>query len=200
MVEIKTGMFLGGDAARAAAADPLRMAFGYVKIAGLVLAFLASARFWWARERGSRWWDVRDIAWDRLLLGLLLFFGVGSAPELLEGRVDSTAYHLIGIAWTILLLPALFLLVAGLFGDRQTPLSAMFRSAWPWLAVTTILVVLAFGPANWVHGMNHRWAMAAEPAVVWALMIFDSLVDGFMAGATGTALYLGYRGFARSRR
>jgi ABC-type antimicrobial peptide transport system permease subunit len=46
--------------------------------------------------------------------------------------------------------------------------------------------------------MNHDWALGASPIVVWGLMIFDSLLVGLMAGLTGTALYLGYAGFARS--
>jgi hypothetical protein len=39
--------------------------------------------------------------------------------------------------------------------------------------------------------------LGADPATVWALMIFDSLLVGLLAGLTGTALYLGYAAFAR---
>lgn len=200
VVEISLGMFNSREQGLTVADAPERWAFGYAKIAGLVLAFLATARFWWTRKHGGSWWDLRPIAWGRLLVGLALFFGVGSAPELLEGRVSQTAYQVIGFAWTIALLPALFLLLSGLFGDRQIPFAAMLRRSWPWLLLTAVLAVLAFVPAQWLHGMNHRWAMGAHPAIVWSLMIFDSLLVGLLAGLTGTGLYLGYEGFAQAER
>ena len=68
VVEIRIGMFESAEAARSLQNEPTRWAFGYIKIAGLVLTFLAAARFWWTREHGGRWWDVRDLAWSRLAL------------------------------------------------------------------------------------------------------------------------------------
>jgi len=41
------------------------------------------------------------------------------------------------------------------------------------------------------------WAMHASPALVWLLMIFDSVVVGLIAGLCGTALYLSYNAFER---
>lgn len=46
VVEVRLGMFDSVEAARSIQNDPTRWAFGYVKIAGLVLTFLAAARFW----------------------------------------------------------------------------------------------------------------------------------------------------------
>ena len=200
VVEIRLGMFESAEAARAIQNDPTRWGFGYVKIAGLVLAFLAAARFWWTREHGGHWWEVRDLAWSRLALGALIIFGVGSLPELLEGTFDPKIVTIIGTVWMLLTLPGLFILLAGLFGDRTTPIALMWRQGWPWLLLTAVLLALAFVPASWLHAMNHRWAMGGGPLKLWALMIWDSLLVGLMAGLVGTALHLGYAAFSTHPR
>lgn len=198
-VEIRLGMFESAEAARSIQNDPARWAFGYVKVAGLILTFLAAARFWWTREHGGRWWDVRDLAWSRLALGALVVFGVGSLPELLRSRIDETTFQVIATVWMLLTLPGLFILLAGLFGDRATPVAAMWRRGWPWLLLTALLLVLAFAPASWLHGMNHRWAMGAGAVKLWGLMIWDSVLVGLLAALVGTALHLGYAAFAASQ-
>lgn len=195
VAEIRLGMFDSKAQAIAVANDPTRWAFGYAKIAGLVLTFLAAARFWSARERGVAWYSLSDIAWGRFALGLLLFGGIPAAPALVEAQIGKANADLAGMILTILLLPALFLMLAGLFGDRITPIRAMWLRSWPWAVLAVILLVLAFAPAQWLHGMNHKWAFGADPAIVWALMIFDSVLVGLLAGLTGTALYLGYEAF-----
>ena len=69
VAEIQLGMFDSKARAIAVANDPTRWAFGYAKIAGLVLAFFAAARFWAARERGVKWYQLSDIVWSRFALG-----------------------------------------------------------------------------------------------------------------------------------
>ncbi len=197
VAEIQLGMFDGPEQAKAVAPSATRMAFGYVKIAGLLAAMLASARFWWTRRAGRHWADPRGIAWGRLLVGAVIFMGV---PELVKFAATRTFPGLEPyLTWgvSLLLMPMAFLMLAGLFGDRDTPVSAMWRRAWPWLLLTVVLLIAAFAPASWLHQMNHRWAMGADPLAVWGLMIFDSLIVGLMAGLTGTAFYLGYAAFAR---
>jgi hypothetical protein len=197
VVEIRLGMFESKEAFRALQFDPTRMAVGYVKSAGVFLTILAAARFWWTRSAGGAWYDPRGIAWGRLLVGFLLFGLVPLLPELAAGQIGKQAAFWIGIGLSLVLLPMLFLMIAGLFGDRDTPVSAMWRRAWPWLILTAALAILAFVPAGWLHRMNHEWALGAPLVLVWALMIFDSLLVGLLAGLTGTAFYLGYAAFAR---
>ena len=199
VVEIQLGMFDSKAQASAVANDPTRWAFGYAKIAGVVLTFLAAARFWWARTHGGRWWDIRTVAWGRLVIGLLIFGGVPELASIFKARLDPVAFQIIIWSLTIVTLPMLFLLIAGVFGDRATPVAAIWRRSWPWLLLTALLVVLAFAPGQWLHGMNHKWASGAHPVIVWTLMIFDSLVVGLLAGLTGTAFYLGYAAFAGAR-
>jgi hypothetical protein len=198
VVEIRLGLFDSRQAFAARSMDPTRMALGAVKIAGLVLTFLAAARFWWTRAQGGHWANLKDVAWARLLIGLLLFMGVPAIPELFKSQVDPWLYQALVWGLSVAMLPMLFLLLAGLFGDRSIPAAAMWRRAWPWLLLTAVMAALAFAPAQWLHAMNHRWALGADPALLWALMTFDSLLVGLLAGLTGTAFYLGYAAFRES--
>ena len=199
VAEIQLGMFDNRESARAVAGDPLRWAFGYAKLAGLVLTFLAAARFWWARKHKQLWWDVRTIDWGRFLLGLLLFGALPLLAELLEPVAGTTAKDVASWLLTVVALPFALLMLAGLFGDRRPTLRQMWTRGWPALLILCILIPLAFVPAQILHGYNHGWAFGAHPFLVWVLMIFDSLVVGLLAGLTGTALYLGYAAFARDR-
>lgn len=195
VAEIQLGMFDSRAQAVAVADHPTRWAFGYAKVAGLVLTFLAAARFWAARERRTRWYRLSDIAWSRFALGFLLFGLLPAAPALFETQIGKANTDIAGIVVTILLLPALFLLLAGLFGDRTTQVRAMWVRSWPWAFLTALLLVLAFLPAQWLHGLNHKWAFGAHPVIIWSLMIFDSILVGLLAGLTGTAFFLGYATF-----
>lgn len=198
VVEIRLGMFADAESFRAASADPARMRFGYAKLAGLVLAMLAAARWWWTRERGGHWADPRDLAWSRLLAGLVVFIGVPSLAGLAEGAGPGWLYHALAWGTSIAVLPMLWLLLAGLFGDRATPLASMWTRGWPWLLLCLLLLVLAFAPAQWLHQSLHGWALGRAPAAIWTLMGLDALLVGLLAGLVGTALYLGYEAFVAS--
>ena len=198
VAEIRLGMFDSTEAFRAHQLDASRMAFGYAKVAGLLAAMLAAARYWMIRGSDRRWWDLRHVAWWRLGLGFVIFFGIGSLPELLPDRMDRMPYQALGWAWMIATLPGLFIMLAGLSGDRQTPLSAMWTKAWPWIVLTMLLAALGFGPAAWLHQMNHAWASGAGPVLLWSLMAWDSLLVGLIAALAGTGLGLGYCAFRNS--
>lgn len=195
VVEIQIGMFDSREAFRARQFDETRMAIGYLKIAGLVLAILAAARFWATRRRRIAWYSWSGIDWRRFALGFLLFMLVPAAPALFESRLGKSNAEVAGILVSILMLPALFLMLAGLFGDRTTSSRDMWRRSWPWAVLLALLIVLAFVPAQWLHGLNHDWAVGAHPVLLWTLMIMDSLVVGLLAGLSGTALFIGYAAF-----
>lgn len=195
VAEIHLGMFDSLAIGRSLANDPLRWAFGYAKLTGLALTFFASARFWWCRAHGGRWYDIRRLAWVRLVIGFVLFMTIGSIGELFALIADRKAPVAVSIVFSLLSLPFLFAMLAGLFGDRTTPLKALITRSWPWLLLLALLLPLVFAPLSWLHGMNHRWAMGAPDAVVWALMIFDSLVVGLMASSVGAALFVAYDRF-----
>jgi hypothetical protein len=195
VVEIQLGMFDSREAARALGNHPMRWAFGYAKIAGLVLAFLASARFWWCSLHGGRWYDLRGIAWKKFLVGLVLFNLVGLAAEPLAGIVGEPALTILRIMLSLLSLPFLFIMLAGLFGDRTVTLADAWKSSWRYVPLFALLLVLGFAPAQLLHGLNHSWAFGASPALVWVLMIFDSLVVGLLASLVGAAIAISYLAF-----
>ena len=84
------------------------------------------------------------------------------------------------------------LLVAGLIGDKNTGLLAVFKNGW--LPTIRMLVYAAavWIPLQWLHSMTHEWAMGQSDTFVWGLMIFDSFVVGLLATMAGTALHHGY--------
>lgn len=130
VAEIQLGMFDGGAATRAAADHPIRWAFGYVKVAGVLLVFLAAGRFWWTRRSGGAWFNMRTVAWKRFGLGFVTFMGIPLLPLFATGRVSAMAIQAASLALTIPLLPMLFVMIAGLFGDRDTPIRDFWWRSW----------------------------------------------------------------------
>ncbi len=200
VVEVKLGMFESKDVFKALQNDPMRWNFAYAKIAGLWLAILASARFWGVRHREGRWWDVRDICWTPLLLGLAIFGGLGSLPALWDGQLEPTVDTTLEILVGLITLPGLLLIVGGLFGDPLPRARTLVLRSWPYLLLIVVLVAIGFGPAAWVHQKNHVWAMGLAPFPLWAIMVWDSLLVGFLACLAGTAVALGYRLFAENSK
>lgn len=196
VVEIQGGMFDSREAGRAFANDPQRWAFGYVKLTGLALAFLATARFWWTRENGGRWWRLDEIAWGKFVLGLLLFLGLPSPIVLLEGRIDPFVFEVAKWTLSVVTLPFVFLTLAGLFGDRTITFRRVITRSWPWLPLLIVLLVAAFAPPQLLHGLLHKWSIGQPKALVWALMALDSLVVGLLASLTGAAFHAGYSAMA----
>ncbi|WP_447728394.1 hypothetical protein [Sphingomonas koreensis] len=200
VVEIQNGMFDSRASADAFGNSQLRWSFGYVKLAGLALAYLACARFWWAREHGGRWWWPADIAWKRLLGGLLLIALVSASTWPLRGHVPDTWLDGADIALSLLTLPLIFYLLSGLFGDTSIPLATMFRRSWPWAALSALLFAAAFLPPQLLHGLLHKWAIGQNRTVIWLLMTIDSLLIGLLASLVGAALFVGYSAMAKRLR
>ena len=195
VVEINIGMFDSRAAAHALAADPRRMALGYFKIAGLVLAMFASARWWWAREHGGRWFAVRDMLPGRLLMGLVGFVGLPFIAEPLRPSLAPFAFGLLSGGLSILSFPFLWWLLAGLFGDWVAPLAGAWRTSWGSVAGAVVLIVAAYGPAMAIHYLDHFLAFGRPALVVWPLMLFDALVVGMLATLAGAAFMLAYERF-----
>lgn len=191
VAEIRIGMFDSIEQARAVADDPRRMNWGYLKIAGLVLAILATVRFWGAAARGERWWDLRGLAWRPLALGLA-GFAIATLPGLLlEPMIGAERAGWLDILLALVTLPVFALIAAGLAGDRTLTARLAFTRGWLLALRILLFLVLTWAPLAWLHGMNHSWAMGAPAPAVWALMAFDSLVVGLLAMAAGTAIHHG---------
>lgn len=191
MAEIHLGMFASRAAFTAHAADPLRMVFGYAKIAGLLLAIFAAARFWGSLR--ERWWDLRTIAWRPFLIGIALNLVVGTLNELIKLPFGPATAQIVATVFMIATLPFLLLVIGPFLGDRTMTLKRAYVAGWPALVLMIGLAALAFLPGQWLHHHNHLWAIGSPRGAVWALMAWDAVLVALMACCTGAGLGAGYR-------
>lgn len=193
VAEIHLGMFAGGDAFRAHGNDPLRWAFGYVKVAGFLIAILTTARFW-AVGSIKRALLIPPATLLRLVAALVVsgmlawpFSWLGRQGLPMAVNVPLQAVSLvIQVGITVYM-------VGALLEDRSISPRRAFTSLLPASLVVTPLVALTYAPAQAIHSANHKLAFGRPIAVVWALMTFDALWIGFFAALVGSALFVGYR-------
>ncbi|WP_426266696.1 hypothetical protein [Sphingomonas sp. LHG3443-2] len=192
VAEISLGMFDSREAAMAVANHPLRWAFGFAKIAGLVAAMLLTARFWATGSvRAALRMPLPDLG--RLLIALALLFGSGAALEWLGSASGVPLIKGVVTAITWLSQAMLMVMVAGaLLGDREGWRSNLVARI-PTALLMLLVAAALFVPLQLLHGANHSWAFGQPAAVVWGLMLFDSLVVGLLASAVGAALFVTYR-------
>lgn len=193
VVEIKLGMFASKAAFNAHAMDAVRWNFGTAKLAGLPLAILFVARFWVNRAKGVRWWSLAGVAWRPLALGFLVQI-VCALPGMLAMSWGIKANLAIGFLMTLVSLPGLVLMVAGLLGDASLGLGEAYTRGWG----KALRIVLTIGPVwlglQMLHEWDHTVALGQPLAFVWALMAWDSLVVGLMAALAGTGFHHAYVG------
>ena len=191
VVEIQIGMFDGVERAREVSDSAQRMGPGYVKVAGLILCILATVRFWGAWSKGERWYDVRGVAWKGFLIAFAIL-AVTMLPSLAaRAWLGENAGQIVDIVIGLAVLPVYVLMVRALAGSREATLSSVYRNGWLAAVVAALFSIVIWVPLQALHGLNHTWAMGGEPALVWALMVFDSLVVGLLATGAGTALHHG---------
>ena len=191
VAEIQIGMFESREIGRSLSDDPTRWAFGYVKLAGFLLAILATIRFWGAFRYADRWWNVASIGWGNVLIAGALIALTTLPGTLLENAIGEEKAGWIDIALALATLPLLVLLVRGVSGDRQTSLRSAFRHDWFAAIRVIVFAVAVWVPLQYLHGKNHDWAFGAPDYILWSLMIFDSIVVGLIATLAGTAIHHG---------
>lgn len=191
VAEIQIGMFESREAGRALAEDSTRWAFGYAKLAGLLFAILATIRFWGAARHDSQWWNLGSIAWQNLTIAVVLIALTTLPGTLLEDRIGEERAGWIDTALALATLPLLVLLVRGLSGDRDMSLRSVFRHDWFAAVRVLAFAAMVWIPLQYLHGKNHDWAFGSPDALVWLLMIFDSIVVGLIATLAGTAIHHG---------
>ena len=193
IAEIHLGMFVSIEQFRALGNDPLRWGFGYVKVAGFVIAILAVARFW---SVGSvrRTLQVPPMTIVRVVAGMIV--GLAAAwPFMWLGKQGlSPAINVpLQIVSTVIQGGFWIYVVGALIEDpRVTPRRAM-TSLLPAGIVLSVLAATAFGPAQALHMANHKLAMGQPLATVWALMAFDALWVGLFAALVGSAVFVGVK-------
>lgn len=207
VIEIRHGMYVDRAGALAAESDPLRLGWGMVKTLALTLVTYWMARFMAGLDR-SRVAALEPLP-VRLFAVVLLFQAVATALSLWGGNllrafgVPDAAMMPFGIAYMVALLFLGVLLepwkVAAALGNRDIDWSrslAMVAPILPWslgftLAMLLPLMVLHYGAAI--------LAVEAAPATVWALMIGDSLLVGYLAAIlAATSVLVARRAAERS--
>ena len=191
--EIHLGMFDSIDRFRALSADPLRWSFGYLKVAGFVVAILACARFW-AVGSIRRALMIPPAALIRAAAGLIIGFAVAWPFTWLNTQGIAPAINVpLQILSAVIQGAFLVYIVGALLEEKAvTPVRAM-TSLLPAAVVLTLLAALAFAPAQALHMANHKLALGQPLPIVWFLMIFDALWVGLFAALVGSALFVGVR-------
>ncbi len=189
VAEIQLGMFESREAGRVISENPTRMAFGAAKLAGLLLAILATIRFWGADRTEGRWWNLASVAWAKVAVAIVLIALAALPGTLLRDSIGEEKAGWIDMALGIATLPLLVLLVRGISGDRVTGLRDVFRDGWFAAIRLLVFTAMVWIPLQFLHGKNHDWAFGAPEAAVWSLLIFDSLAVGLLATLGGTAMH-----------
>ncbi len=193
IAEIQLGMFASRDIFVAMANDPTRWAFGYAKIAGLVISFLLVARY------------VATGSLRRALIpsgrALIVVVGLVALTTALDMAFQSNAARsiapdlLLQSVNILLQVPLTALLLAALFEDRWADVKAAGWGVAAAIIASGVLPALGFVPMQMLHGLNHEWAMGQPTWIVAALMAFDALLVGAMALALGAGAATGWRRF-----
>jgi hypothetical protein len=193
VAEIQLGMFASRADFVALSNDATRWAFGYAKIAGLLISMVLVAR---AIALGSSARAIRPRWRPAAMLAALLAltFALDLAFKSDAARVIAPDPLLQGInilLQTLLTIP----LLAALFEDDWATVRACGWQLVPALLLPLLLAALAFVPMQVLHMYNHNWALGAPLPVVWALMLFDTIWIGLLALMVGSALAIGWRRF-----
>ena len=192
VAEIELGMFASREAFMAKAADPARMLLGGVKIAGLVLCVLLTARFWQCGSvKGALLMPRRDLGRTLFALAIGLAASLPAEWAAGTGQPPLVYWTVVPASWILSFLLLVYL-VGALLGDRDMTLRAALTRGWKVLPPLALLTIAAFWPATKAHMWLHKLAIGASPATVWSLMAVDALLVGLLATLLGSALAVSY--------
>ena len=177
IAEMQAGMYSGPEGARAAEADPARMAFGFVKTLALTLVGYWAVRFYASRDPAyARRLEGRAVALfavvfalQALLSALGLFVFTGAV---------AVGFFVFGLVFT----PLLTRFVAGApLGVWISPLASIRQMLpqLPWAVAFNIAAVLPLMVVHYALGIGA--VFVPGEAVKWAMLIADSLVVGWLA-------------------
>ncbi|TGX54106.1 hypothetical protein E5A73_08260 [Sphingomonas gei] len=193
VVEINLGMFDSREAAHALADSPLRWGFGYVKLAGFAFAILLTARLWAFDGSVRRALRIPPRVLLRTGFALAVMIAVSAALAWLSGRFPPIPREAISIVGDIVSAGVMVWAIAELVEDRSMSLWRAVTLYLPTAVLVLLLFFAAMLPAQALHGVNHKVALGQSAALIWPLMLFDSLVVGVIAALAGAAIHVGFR-------
>ena len=201
VAEIEIGMYLGQEEARAVAAHPLRMAFGFAKVIALMLP-----GYWLTRYMA--WHDVRR-SWRSespavaLFLTLLVIKAAVQAMQLfgpssgawagLDARGAGFVTAALGVTSLILGIYLTAWFVAWPLGNAGIgpvrSVRVMAGSFWRTLGITVATAL----PLMLIHYALGYGAMGRSAALVWVMMAVDAIVVAFLAHAMAGGMFVAAR-------
>lgn len=191
--EIRRGMFGSLEQFQFLANGPSHRMLIYLKIAGMVIAMLAIARFWAVGSLRKVFVMSRsDLA--RLGLAIALLVAVTLAFDQLEGRyLPPLVASILRVVSLLAKAAAALFVAAALFGDWALTLRAVVTDRWPTILLLGLALLVAFVPSQMLQMLNYRLAFGRPTGTVVALMVWDAVVVGLIASLAGSALWAAYR-------
>lgn len=207
IIEIRHGMYVDRAGALAAESDQLRLGWGMVKSLALTVVIYWMARFTAGLNR--RRVGAIEALPARLFAMVLLFQAVVTALSMWGGDVlrslgvPDAAMMPFGIGYMVALLFLGILLepwkVAAALGNPSLGWSrsiAMVVPILPWSFAFTLAMML---PLLVVHYLAAGLALGSPPMMVWALMIADAVLVGYLAAVlAATSVVIARRAAERS--
>lgn len=198
IVEVQRGMFDSLAAAKAADSDPIRLAFGLVKVVGLVLPGYWVARFLaWrdpARARQADPVAIRRfapvVAYQVALAAVELLAMPRTGSWLLVQFVLGEIVGALLLAWA----------VAAALGDAMTGPAASARLMAPRLVSTILLTLAAILPLMVPHYALGALAIVGPAPLRWPVLVADSLLVGWLAALMTAAGFFAVRRVAERTR
>lgn len=191
VVEVRIGMFENAERARELSGDPLRMAFGWVKMASIYVgAFFVIRHF-----AGSR--DGREVASigratkrfvPYFVYSLLMFSLIFYAREFTPEKHVDTVRTIAGLG-QLLLEPflAAWVVACATDGRIANPIASIRRTGLLYLLALP-LFFLARIPISLAHQQLNTLAMERGGVELWSILALDSLVVGIIVAITPAAM------------
>jgi len=196
VVEVQTGFYESKEAQRAAAEDPLRMAFGWVKMILVYVGGFFVIRWLWRRGGdGVGGGAVAPVgrAFVRylpyVLYMLAVFVVVFYAPRLVAKDLVFPLRATAGLGQVFIepLLMA-WIVAAATDGSVKSPVGSAKLMGWLYFWALVIFFIGRL-PVNAAHQLLSQYALGKTDAVLWGVLALDAAVVGLII-AVIPALYV----------
>ena len=190
VAEIQLGMFASHEAFAALQGSWVRLAFGVIKVATLMVGLGLTAR-WTARRHAVLLGVANPIDWPVLAIPPALTIAALLAVRF--GPIHEARMQLFWLGAILLIsMPALRFSSDALFGQvRQSLAQALRRRPMP--RPIGLVAVLPVPLLVYFHLLNHDLAFGASLPLVWALMIWDAAIIAVLAAIMGSLTFRFYR-------
>ncbi|MEO0441535.1 MAG: hypothetical protein AAF067_11770 [Pseudomonadota bacterium] len=183
--EVRIGMFRKGVDSAGLADHPLRMQFGLIKVVAMFLPVYWVTRYFGFGPESGEVAAIDPVAIRLLIPVFLLTTGLTCIQLLLTPRLDGKIGKLAGLAlFFVTFVGGIYIIpwqVAAALGDESIGFLRSFEILHGSFWWSLLLFLAAFVPVTIPHYMLHSLAIGKSRIVMWAILIFDSLLVGYLA-------------------